>query len=250
MLPFSSYTRVIPIFLPSSAGVMVRSVVKYTVKYTTRDACPFLPRGAGSWMNPTVREEKCPLRQGHVFSLKKGQALIFTNTPAGTTRRLRASTVRAVGSKISITRLCVRISNCSRDFLSMCGLRSTVYRSTRVGMGMGPQTRALVRLAWSTISFADASSARWSYASIRILIRSPVMSVLFPIQPTSQRLHCCNQRRQPPVRRTDLQAVTQPTEPVTPEGRGRLSEKPGLSREGEWNATRGRGSRSSRVGWG
>src|SRR3954463_16034832 len=74
MLPFSSYTRVIPIFLPSSAGVMVRSVVKYTVKYTTRDACPFLPRGAGSWMNPTVREEKCPLWQGHVFA-EKGSGL-------------------------------------------------------------------------------------------------------------------------------------------------------------------------------
>src|SRR5215213_8587793 len=40
---------------------------------------------------------------------------------------------------------------------------------------MGPQTRALVRLAWSTISFADASSARWSYASILIRIRSPVI---------------------------------------------------------------------------
>src|SRR5262249_11996589 len=103
-------------------------------------------------------------------------ALIFTNTPAGTTRRLSASTVRAVGSKMSITRLCVRISNCSRDFLSICGLRSTVYRSMRVGTGIGPQTRALVRLAWSTISFAEASRARWSYASIRILIRSPVIS--------------------------------------------------------------------------
>src|SRR3954471_6842936 len=76
---------------------------------------------------------------------------------------------------MSMTRLCVRISNCSRDFLSICGLRNTVYRSIRVGMGMGPHTRALVRLACSTISFADASSARWSYASIRILIRSPVI---------------------------------------------------------------------------
>src|SRR5437868_4731743 len=43
----------------------------------------------------------------------------------------------------------------------------------RVGTGTGPHTRALVRLAWSTISFADASSARWSYASIRVRIRSP-----------------------------------------------------------------------------
>ena len=29
----------------------------------------------------------------------------------------------------------------------MCGLRSTVYRSMRVGIGIGPHTRALVRLA-------------------------------------------------------------------------------------------------------
>jgi hypothetical protein len=42
----------------------------------------------------------------------------------------------------------------------MCGLRSTVYRSIRVGIGTGPQTIAFVRFAFSTISFADASSAR------------------------------------------------------------------------------------------
>jgi hypothetical protein len=31
-----------------------------------------------------------------------------------------------------------------------------------VGSGTGPATRALVRLAWSTISFADESRAWWS----------------------------------------------------------------------------------------
>src|ERR1041384_1938511 len=77
-----------------------------------------------------------------------------------------------------MTRLWVRISNCSRDFLSMCGLRKTVYRSIRVGIGIGPHTRALVRLALSTISFADLSSAREAYASIRIRIRSPVIRLL------------------------------------------------------------------------
>ena len=34
---------------------------------------------------------------------------------------MSASTVCGVGSTMSRTRLCVRISNCSRDFLSMCG---------------------------------------------------------------------------------------------------------------------------------
>src|SRR4051794_16747155 len=129
--------------------------------------------------------EKCPFQQGHSCTLKT-YALIFTKTPAGTTRRLSASMVRAVGSKMSITRLCVRISNCSRDFLSMCGDRSTVYRSIRVGTGMGPQTRALVRLACSTISRAEASRARWSYASIRILIRSPVIDSTLLTPPVSQ----------------------------------------------------------------
>ena len=39
---------------------------------------------------------------------------------------------------MSSTRLCVRISNCSRDFLSMCGERLTVNFSMRVGSGIGP----------------------------------------------------------------------------------------------------------------
>ena len=53
---------------------------------------------------------------------------------------------------MSSSRLCVRISNCSIDFLSTCGLRFTVYRSIRVGSGIGPATRAPVRLAVSTMS--------------------------------------------------------------------------------------------------
>ena len=46
----------------------------------------------------------------------------------------------------------MRISNCSRLFLSMCGDRFTVYRSIRVGSGMGPRTCAPVRFAVFTIS--------------------------------------------------------------------------------------------------
>src|SRR3954471_23006842 len=55
-------------------------------------------------------------------------ALISTSTPAGSSSFISASTVWLVGSKMSSSRLCVRISNCSRDFLSTCGERFTVYR--------------------------------------------------------------------------------------------------------------------------
>ena len=42
---------------------------------------------------------------------------------------------------MSRSRLCVRISNCSRDFLSTCGERSTVQRLIAVGRSTGPATR-------------------------------------------------------------------------------------------------------------
>src|SRR5947208_10591967 len=57
----------------------------------------------------------------------------------------------------------MRISNCSRDFLSTCGLRSTVYTVLRVGSGTGPDVTAPVRRAVRTISPADWSSVAWSY---------------------------------------------------------------------------------------
>ena len=47
---------------------------------------------------------------------------------------------------MSMSRLWVRISNCSRLLRSMCGDRSTVYRSMRVGSGIGPCTSARVSL--------------------------------------------------------------------------------------------------------
>ena len=55
------------------------------------------------------------------------------------------TTVLLVGSKMSSSLLWVRISNCSRDFLSTCGERFTVNRSMRVGSGTGPATRPPVR---------------------------------------------------------------------------------------------------------
>ena len=57
-------------------------------------------------------------------------------------------------STMSMRRLCVRSSNCSRLFLSMCGERSTVQRSRRVGNGTGPHTLAPVFSAVRTMSEA------------------------------------------------------------------------------------------------
>ena len=65
------------------------------------------------------------------------------STPGGKLSPLfNASIVLPVGWRISTSRLCVRISNCSRDLRSMCGERNTVYRSMRVGSGIGPWTNA------------------------------------------------------------------------------------------------------------
>jgi len=46
--------------------------------------------------------------------------LISISTPDGKSKRVSKSTVCAVGFKISIRRLCVRISNCSRESLYLC----------------------------------------------------------------------------------------------------------------------------------
>src|SRR5882724_9969522 len=85
------------------------------------------------------------------------KALISTSTPGGRSSFISASTVSGVGSRMSISRLCVRISNCSRDFLSTCGDRKTVQRLMVVGRGIGPATSAPVRFAVSTISRVDWS---------------------------------------------------------------------------------------------
>src|SRR5262249_30693449 len=86
--------------------------------------------------------------------------LISTSTPAARSSFMSASMVCGVASRISSNLLCVRISNCSRDFLSTCGPRFTVKRSKRVGSGMGPRTEAPVRLAVFTISLTEVSSTR------------------------------------------------------------------------------------------
>src|SRR5258708_23890157 len=67
---------------------------------------------------------------------------------------------------MSSTRLWVRISNCSRDFLSTCGERLTVNFSSFVGSGIGPRTCAPVLFALETISLVDASRIPWSTKEI------------------------------------------------------------------------------------
>src|SRR6266568_697388 len=81
---------------------------------------------------------------------------------------------------MSTTRLCVRISNCSRESLSMKGLRITVSLAISVGSGMGPAVRALARRAVSMILSAAWSSTRWSYALSRIRIFCATLLALFP----------------------------------------------------------------------
>src|SRR3989338_10020258 len=88
--------------------------------------------------------------------------LISMSTPAGRFMLLRASMVFGVGFAMSISRLWMRISNCSREFLCTKVERLTVYLVFSVGNGTGPKTSALVRLAVSTIWRADWSISLWS----------------------------------------------------------------------------------------
>src|SRR5262249_31135233 len=52
-------------------------------------------------------------------------SLISMSTPAGRSRRMSESTVFGVGEWMSISRLCVRTSKCSRESLSLNGLGIT-----------------------------------------------------------------------------------------------------------------------------
>src|SRR6201999_3156242 len=96
---------------------------------------------------------------------------ISMSTPAGRwSRRWSESTVLGVGWWMSIRRLWVRISKCSRESLSLNGDRITQYTFFSVGSGTGPDTVAPVRVAVSTISLAAVSIAVWSYALRRMRI--------------------------------------------------------------------------------
>ena len=105
------------------------------------------------------------------------QILMVMSTPAGKLSFFNSSTVFAVGSRMSISRLWVRCSKVSCDFLSECGERWTVKRSIRVGSGMGPATRAPVRLTVSAMSRAD-------WLEFEALVRA-----VSPQVPTQARAH-------------------------------------------------------------
>src|SRR6266581_5589136 len=92
------------------------------------------------------------------------------STPAGRSSRISESTVFGVGSMMSIRRLCVRISKCSRESLYLCGDLMTQYTDFSVGSGTGPATRAPVRVTVSTILRAYWSMISWSYAFRRMRI--------------------------------------------------------------------------------
>jgi len=85
------------------------------------------------------------------------QTLISTSTPAGNSNFINASIVFGEEFNISINLLCIRVSNCSRDFLSTCGERNTVYTDRRVGSGMGPDIIAPVCFAVLIIFSVDMS---------------------------------------------------------------------------------------------
>src|SRR6478609_7622982 len=102
---------------------------------------------------------------------------MLTSTEAGRSMRMSASTVFGVGSRMSMSRLCVRISKCSNESLYLCGERITAYTFFSVGSGTGPTTRAPVLVTVSTMRRAEASIASWSYAFNRMRIFCPAIAV-------------------------------------------------------------------------
>src|SRR5450631_151208 len=97
-------------------------------------------------------------------------------TSAGRSRRINESTALGVGSTMSIRRLCVRISNCSRLSLYLCGERITTKTFFSVGSGTGPTTVAPARVTVSTILRAELSMTSWSYDFSRMRIFCPAIA--------------------------------------------------------------------------
>src|SRR5438445_7703481 len=130
---------------------------------------------------------------------------------------------------MSIRRLCVFSSNCSRLFLSMCGLRSTVHSCRLVGRGMGPETCAPVFSAVRTMSAAAWSISAWSNAlrRIRILPAMVPHSALFQDfrhHSSTHRAAALADREAQPLLHRDrrdqldrhLRVATPPTPPLPP----------------------------------
>src|ERR1700712_296271 len=108
-------------------------------------------------------------------------------TSAGRSSRMSESTAFGVGSMMSMSRLCVRISKCSRLSLYLWGERMTAITFFSVGSGTGPTTWAPARVTVSTIFRAELSSPAWSYDFSRMRIFCPAMCSSF-------RAHCCAAR--------------------------------------------------------
>ena len=85
------------------------------------------------------------------IDLSKVYNLISIFTPAGISNFIKDSIVLLFGVTISIRRLWVLASNCSRESLCLWGERKIVMISFSVGKGIGPDTLAPVRFAVSTI---------------------------------------------------------------------------------------------------
>src|SRR5690606_5102421 len=103
------------------------------------------------------------------------QSLISMLTSAGRSRRISESTALGVGSTMSIRRLWVRISKCSRLSLYLWGERITAITFFSVGSGTGPTTVAPARVTVSTILRADVSMTSWSYDFRRMRIFCPAI---------------------------------------------------------------------------
>ena len=82
------------------------------------------------------------------------------STPAGKSNFIKASTVVAGGSMMSIKRLCTRKSKCSPEFLLACGDFKTVQRLISVGRGIGPKTFAPERCAVVEDSLSGVHAAK------------------------------------------------------------------------------------------
>src|SRR3989344_6756960 len=89
-------------------------------------------------------------------------------TPDGRLRLVSASITFGAGFIMSIKRLWIRISNCSRASLWTKVERLTVQRFISVGSGTGPTTFASSRAAVSIICFTETSRILCSYARTRI----------------------------------------------------------------------------------
>src|ERR1700742_136454 len=98
---------------------------------------------------------------------------------------------------MSIRRLCVRISKCSWESLSLKGDFTTAYTFFSVGNGTGPETVAPVRVAVSTISLAAVSMADESYALRRMRILFWAMATFCPVLGVKFVLGFCAQGGQP-----------------------------------------------------